>query len=546
MAPGEGKKPISLLFDQHLEELAFIKVHCGVERKFNVNLSHSEITRSEISRNDRRAVRPDYLFTALKKQQTIAVKNSITTCLRKKTVKGAPVLACNVLQNNFVDNLVQHDEGYRVLGGIRNSPAHWEGEKKKLLAMVRQFGVPSLFITLSAAEVQWTPLLLLLSEVVDKNKITESEAENLPYETEARLIQSDPFICATYFETKLKEIQKTWSCPDGPFLHYKITHFYYRIEFQHRGSPHAHMMLWLHGAPTLVPGDAISAQEITRFVDNIISCDGSAIPDELRRVQLHKHTHTCRPTSDRLCRFGIPFYPMNESKVLIELPKDDTAYKKAKEMAKTIQDKIQNISEEIESFEIFLDWIGVSFEDYILAIRSSLKRPTVILQRRPQDVFLNPFSKKILTLHKANMDIQFILDPFACAVYIVDYINKADRGMSRLLRKALDEAKKANKTVKESLRSVSNVFLNSSEISAQEAIYILTGIPLSRASEAEMYINTSLPQERVHILKSHYELQELAPDSSDVFQKGIIDYYSKRPFLLENVSISFCSTLHIF
>lgn len=306
------------------------------------------------------------------------------------------------------------------------------------------------------------------------------------------------------------------------------------------------MMLWLHGAPTLVPGDAISAQEITRFVDNIISCDGSAIPDELRRVQLHKHTHTCRPTSDRLCRFGIPFYPMNESKVLIELPKDDTAYKKAKEMAKTIQDKIQNISEEIESFEIFLDWIGVSFEDYILAIRSSLKRPTVILQRRPQDVFLNPFSKKILTLHKANMDIQFILDPFACAVYIVDYINKADRGMSRLLREALDEAKKANKTVKESLRSVSNVFLNSSEISAQEAIYILTGIPLSRASEAEMYINTSLPQERVHILKSHYELQELAPDSSDVFQKGIIDYYSKRPFLLENVSISFCSTLHIF
>lgn len=186
MAPGEGERPISLLFDQHLEELAFIKIHCGVARQFHVNLSHSEITRSEISRNDRRAVRPDYLFTALKKQQTIAIKNSITTCLRKKTIRGVPVLACNVIQNNFIDNLVQHDDGYRVLGGIRNSPAHWESEKKKLLAMVRQFGVPSLFLTLSAAEMQWIPLIMLLSEVVDKSKITESEAENLPYETKAR------------------------------------------------------------------------------------------------------------------------------------------------------------------------------------------------------------------------------------------------------------------------------------------------------------------------------------------------------------------------
>ncbi|CAG4978794.1 unnamed protein product [Parnassius apollo] len=128
MAPGEGERPISLLFDRHLEELAFIKVHCAIERKYLVNLSHSEVTRSEISRNDGRAVRPDYLFTALKKQQTIAVKNNVTTCLRKKTARGAPVFACNVLQNNFVDNLVQHDDGYRVLGGIRNSPAHWESE----------------------------------------------------------------------------------------------------------------------------------------------------------------------------------------------------------------------------------------------------------------------------------------------------------------------------------------------------------------------------------------------------------------------------------
>ena len=39
------------------------------------------------------------------------------------------------------------------------------------------------------------------------------------------------------------------------------------------------------------------------------------------------------------------------------------------------------------------------------------------------------------------MDIQFILDPYACAVYILSYITKAQRGMSKLLRKACEEAK---------------------------------------------------------------------------------------------------------
>lgn len=65
----------------------------------------------------------------------ITVKNSISTCLRKKTVKGAPVLACNILEANYIDNLVQHDDGYRVLRGVRNSPSHWEAEKKKVLGM---------------------------------------------------------------------------------------------------------------------------------------------------------------------------------------------------------------------------------------------------------------------------------------------------------------------------------------------------------------------------------------------------------------------------
>lgn len=546
MAPGEGHVPKSLLFDENLEELAFIKVHCGIKRDFKIKLSHAEVIKSEISRCDRRAVRPDYLFTALKKQQMITIKNSISTCLRKKTVKGAPVLACNVLDASYIDNLVQHDDGYRVLRGVRNSPSHWEAEKKKVLGMIRQFGVPSFFVTLSAAEAQWTELLIILKQIIDGEKITESDAERLTYETKARLIQSDPFICASYFETKLREIRKTWSCPEGPFGKHRISHFYYRIEFQHRGSPHAHIMLWLEEAPIFVPGNSDTVQNVVKFVDEIVSCDSNEITDDLLRLQTHKHTHTCRPKLDRPCRFEIPFFPMDYTIVLVELPKDDACYKRVKDLAKNIQSILQSLPEEIETFEEFLNVCNITYDDYILAIRSTLKRPKVFLKRSPKDVYINSFSRKILELHQANMDIQYILDPFACAVYIVDYINKADKGMSRLLRDAVEEAKKGKSSIKESLRSISNVFLNASEISAQEAIYCISGLPLSRASEAEIYLNTSLPQERVHILKSMQEIRNMDEESSDIFQNSFIDYYAKRPVALEDISLAYFAAYFVY
>lgn len=164
--------------------------------------------KSEITRHDRRAMRPDYLFTLLKKQQMTQIGGHIATCLRKKTVNGAPILVNNLLNDDYLQNLIQHDDGYRILSSVRNSPAHWEEEKKKLLAMIRQFGVPTLFMTISAAETQWPHLIKQLKSTVDKEEVSLEESQNIPYAEKVRLIQSDPFICATLFKTRYKELKK--------------------------------------------------------------------------------------------------------------------------------------------------------------------------------------------------------------------------------------------------------------------------------------------------------------------------------------------------
>ena len=52
------------------------------------------------------------------------------------------------------------------------------------------------------------------------------------------------------------------------------------------------------------------------------------------------------------------------------------------------------------------------------------------------------------------MDIQFLLDPYACAVYILSYITKGQRGMSKLLHKEGEEAKEGNKNIVNKVRHI--------------------------------------------------------------------------------------------
>ena len=80
-------------------------------------------------------------------------------------------------------------------------------------------------------------------------------------------------------------------------------------------------------------------------------------------------------------------------------------------------------------------------QNYLLAVQSSLKTPTIFLKRKPNELRINNYNAACLSAWRANMDIQFVLDVYACAIYIVSYISKSQKGMSELLRTACEEAK---------------------------------------------------------------------------------------------------------
>jgi len=196
---------------------------------------------------------------------------------------------------------------------------------------------------------------------------------------------------------------------------------------------------------------------------------------------------------------------------------------------------------ELVTFDDFLDSVSLNYDNYIMAIRSSLTKPTVFIRRQPVEQRVNNFNIHCLNAWRANMDIQFILDIYACATYITSYVAKSARGMSELLRNACEEARHGNSNLKQQVRLIGNKFLNNVEVSAQEAVYLLLQLPLKRSSRQVVFINTSPPDERVYLLKSNIDK---LPDDAEVSESNLISRYITRNYKLESVCLADYAALY--
>jgi len=322
MAPGEGKRPLDVILDADSEELAFPSIYAGVKRPSSE--SYTTVVRSELRNVDRRGCRTDKLFFSYKKLELIKIRNNISTCLRERNASSA-ITDANVLDEDFMGNFISHGDGYQILKDIRMSPAHWEDEKKKVMAMIRQFGLPTFFITQSAAETRWPELVVLLKRNVDRVEINEEEALNLQFRKKARLIRTDSVTCARYFDYRYREVLKLMKKPGGIFGSNFVTTYYWRVEFQQRGSPHTHGMFWLKDAPKVDFNNEESMSSVIAFIDQFVTLDVTNTDlAPYAEYQKHKHGHSClkKARGQSVCRLGIPYPPMPQTEILKPLPEE--------------------------------------------------------------------------------------------------------------------------------------------------------------------------------------------------------------------------------
>lgn len=404
--------------------------------------------------------------------------------------------------------------------------------------MIRQLGKPTIFLTLSAGEQIWPELIQALNKLHNNENLTLMQAYELEKHEKTKLIQADPVTCARYFDYKSVKFMMFLKENESIFHDYKVEDSYSRVEFQVRGSPHEHIFLWLKNAP-LYNKDAESVERCTTFIDKFITCQHD-VNNPYVALQKHKHSHTCyKGQRTKQCRFHYPIPVMPKTMILEPLSSEETT-DDLKRVFKDIKNYMQYLyTKQVDiTFDEILAKLSLNEEKYIMAIRSSLKRTQVFLKRSSLEVGINCYNKKIQYLFESNMDIQFVLDPYAAAMYIVNYVAKIESGLSKLMRDAAADVEEGNNSVKDKFKRIANVFLNANLMSAQEAAYHVLSLPLSKMSRQSVYINTSPACERVLMLKSEKELAKLDKESNDVYVTGSISKYSNRPKTMENVCLA--------
>ena len=136
----------------------------------------------------------------------------------------------------------------------------------------------------------------------------------------------------------------------------------------------------------------------------------------------------------------------------------------------------------------------------------------------------------------ANMDIQFILDAYACVMYVTSYMMKSERAMGELLKQVVKETR--GDDIRTQLRKLGTTFLNRREVSAQETAFRLLSMPLKRQSRTVVFINTDPKNERATLTKPMSAINSLEDDDEDLYQTSLIDRYAARPDSLENMCLA--------
>ena len=548
IAPGEGQKPI--FTDADTEYLCFPSIYGGERCSKNLHhkLNRTEIFKYELKSADLRvSTNIPNLFWKTKCKQVSQISQKVNFALRRKQTKGKNITATMLLQHK--DEIAKLNDGYRIFKTIRNSPPYFECKRKELMAMIRQLGIPTIFFSLSAADTRWTNLLLSISQIWNHNNdplqkkypCTLEGIDDLSWQDKCEIISRNPVMCARFFNNRVKKfIKHIIKSPYSPFG--QLENFFYRVEFQHRGSPHIHGLLWIRNG---IKHDETNDGDVCSYIDSIISCEHSKEVHKQQYIdlQVHKHSKSCikKVNQKKKCRFGAPWPPMKETRILYPLDDYHTQnMKHHQENYSKINGAIQELYKKKEylTFEKLLEHVDLTHNEYVLAVRSNLKKKKIFLKRCMNEIFTNSYMKHFVHMWKANHDIQYVLDPYSCVVYICDYLIKSNKGMSELLERAAKEAREGNMDVKQSVRHIGNKFLNCTEISEQECAFDLLELPITQSSVKVEFISTCSPDERVFIAKSEDILKSMDPQSQDIKQAGNIDRYASRPKKLEDLCLA--------
>ena len=365
--------------------------------------------------------------------------------------------------------------------------------------MVDTLGLPTVFFTHSAADNQWPELARLLCPDDPDNSSSRSSA-----------VIDNPAIADSFFYHRIcKFIEAFYVGVLG------ACDYWFRFEWQHRGSPHVHGVAWFKDAPNVEEllaatddeGLIAAAEQITAYVDRLVSTmnpgiavDGSDADAAPSRTA--NPNHVCnKPYSE------VEDFQMD----LVELIA--TCQRHTRCSAAYCLRKKKGSDEEECRFGY-----PKQLQEATTLTTTDDGEPSVVTARN--DSLLNSYNPIQLSAWRANVDMQFIVSRRRVLNYCAKYATKPEKrskGLKALyaiiMKKLLDDGTP--------LKVVQKLLVDSIErdFSAQETCHLLLQLPLYRASRD--FVILSLDGSR--------EVDDKLEEGSVVTVDSQIDHYCMRP-----------------
>ena len=476
---------------KHLDVLCFPTLfpsgRFGESHDRSTPISLSEYAKSRLLNNDSRFRKDSqYVFYLLWQKEMREIAAGVYNLMKGTRQHALPV-------GEFMDRMSNSDEDIEanlstVFQSVRGSKQYWYLRRSEVLCMVREYGSPTLFLTLSCAEYESLEISRYLRKVNDV-------PDSYPI---GKLCTEDPIPVSRKFSQKFHDFFQTVILK-GRVLG-QVTHYFYKKEYQARGAPHYHIILWVDGAPTVGKDEP---EEVLRWIQERITC---RIPDENSNPELHElvnkyQRHKCSGYCQRrkkvkgtfitYCRFGYPRQVCDSA-------------------------TLRSMDECLKSSH----------------------RQMYRLPRSPQEIRINNYNPLLLMLWKANMDIQFISESsLAVAQYVTGYVTKAEKSNMQEVWQEVS----SHQTVYSKLWSFGVRCLRSRECGLYEASDLLLGDHLCEKSVTIKWVDVSQPHNRKRRLRDHsklVEMRERDPNCMNIFEANLVDtFYPERPDDMEDVCV---------
>ncbi|EED14664.1 conserved hypothetical protein [Talaromyces stipitatus ATCC 10500] len=180
------------------------------------------------------------VFNTMMRQQA----NTKAGFFVKQRTAGGQEITAEQLRAAFEEDTPEGDALINSIsrrsGTLRGTRPFWTNKHQQLKAMVHNLGPAHLFLTLSAADLHWDDLMKLMPRYQEWQQGTSSERIKISREN----LRENPHIVANWFHIRFAAFRK--ELLDKKF---KVKDYWYRYEWQGRGSVHVHSLYWLEDAP---------------------------------------------------------------------------------------------------------------------------------------------------------------------------------------------------------------------------------------------------------------------------------------------------------